>query len=294
MRKWMKERRSKTKDLSFRVPRAEPNLELLRGNRIECTVTAVGHSTFLIQAGGLNIVTDPVWAERMGFGRRLSAPGLRIEDVPPVDVVLISHGHYDHLDAGSLRRLPGDWTALVPEGLGRWFRRRGYRRVTELSWWEETAIGGVRFAFVPAKHWTRRTPWDTNTSHWGGWVVSPETGGRLYFAGDSGYWPGFGEIGERYPGIDVALLPIGAYEPEWFMSSSHMTPEEAVRVFTEIGAATFVPMHYDTFHLADDTPREALDRLFAEWARRGLASERLKVPALGETLLWYSRDESIM
>ncbi|WP_199615407.1 MBL fold metallo-hydrolase [Paenibacillus alkalitolerans] len=293
LRRWRRERREKVKDLSYRVPNVEPNVEWLRGNRSECSVTAVGHATFLIQTGGLNVITDPVWAERMGFERRLSPPGLKLDEIPPIDVVLISHGHYDHLHLGSLRRLPGDFTAFVPEGLGRWFRRRGFRRVREFSWWEEASVENVSFAFVPAKHWTRRTPWDTNTSHWGGWVISGGNS-RLYFAGDSGYWSGFAEIGERFPGIDLALLPIGAYEPEWFMSESHMSPEEAVRVFADVGARTFVPMHYDTFRLADDTPREALQRLEAEWKRRGLAKDKLWVLPLGETRLWYSPDITIM
>jgi L-ascorbate metabolism protein UlaG (beta-lactamase superfamily) len=293
LRRWREERRLKRKDLSYRVPSVAPDVERLRANRTECTVTAVGHATFLIQAGGLNVVTDPVWAERMGFERRLVPPGLKLDELPPIDVVLISHGHYDHLHLGSLRRLPGDFLALVPEGLGRWFRRRGFPRVREFCWWEEASIEGVSFVFVPAKHWTRRTPWDMNTSHWGGWVISCGDA-RLYFAGDSGYWGGIKEIGERFPGIDVALLPIGAYEPEWFMRDSHMSPEEAVQAFTDIGAGAFVPMHYGTFRLADDTPREALDRLTAEWRRRGLAADRLWVMPLGETRLWSSRDKTIM
>ncbi|HZG77633.1 MAG TPA: MBL fold metallo-hydrolase, partial [Paenibacillus sp.] len=182
LRRWQKERRAKKKDLSYQVPRAEPDLELLHGNRTEPTLTFVGHSTFLIQLGGLNIVTDPVWAKTMGFQPRLAAPGVAIEALPPIDVVLLSHAHYDHLHLGSLRRLPGDFVALVPDGLAAWFRRRGFRRVEELSWWSETQVGGVTFGFVPAKHWTRRTPWDTNTSHWGGWVMRHEAD-CLYSAG---------------------------------------------------------------------------------------------------------------
>lgn len=293
IRRWQKERSGKKKDLSFVVPGVEPDIPWLRQNRSVPSLTFIGHSTFLIQLGGLNIVTDPVWAGWMGFARRLSSPGLPIDALPPIDVVLISHGHYDHLDLGSLRRLPGDFTALVPEGLGTWFRRRGFRRVEELPWWSETAVQDVTFGFVPAKHWTRRTPWDTNTSHWGGWVL--RCGGDcLYFAGDSGYDAGLKEIGERYRGIRVALLPIGAYEPEWFMGDAHMTPEEAVQTLLDIGAGIFVPMHYGAFRLADDTPKEALDRLYAEWDRRGLPKERLWVPPHGKTVLWSAAETSIM
>ncbi|HZG58420.1 MBL fold metallo-hydrolase [Paenibacillus sp.] len=294
LRQWRKERSAKTKDLSYRVPSVEPDVAFLAANRTKPTVTFVGHATFLVQLGGLNIVTDPVWAARMGFQPRLSPPGIPIELLPPIDVVLLSHAHYDHLHLGSLRRLPGDFVCLVPEGLARWFRRRGFARVKELSWWEETSVGGATFAFVPARHWTRRTPWDTNTSHWGGWVMR-HGAGTLYFAGDSGYdAPRFREIGERYGDIRVALLPIGAYEPEWFMGGSHMTPEEAVQTFLDVGGDIFMPMHYDAFRLADDTPKEAVDRLLAAWDRAGLPRERLWIAPLGNTRLWSADETTIM
>lgn len=285
MRQWQKERRSKKKDFSFSVPRVEPDLAFIASNRKQSAVTFIGHSTFLVQLGGLNIVTDPVWATTMGLGKRLTPPGVPIENMPPIDVVVLSHAHYDHLHLGSLRRLPGDFTMLVPEGLGGWMKRKGFPRVEEFSWWTEKRIGEVTFGFVPAKHWTRRTPWDMNTSHWGGWVMQHEQD-CLYFAGDSGYDELFLEIGKRYKQISVALLPIGAYEPEWFMRDSHMSPEEAVQTFLDIKAKTFVPMHYDAFHLADDTPKEALDRLLAEWQRRELPAERLWTMELGRTQIW--------
>lgn len=289
LRKWQKERRLKKKDLSYTVPRVEPDVALLSDNREKPTVTFIGHSTFLVQLGGLNIVTDPVWATRMGLGARLSPPGVPIKALPPIDVVLLSHAHYDHLHLGSLRSLPGDFVLLVPEGLGGWLRRKGFRHVEELSWWSEKHIGGVTFGFVPAKHWTRRTPWDTNTSHWGGWVMHHGLD-CLYFAGDSGYDAIFREIGKRYSDIRVALIPIGAYEPEWFMRDSHMTPEEAVQTFIDVGGSIFVPMHYDAFRLADDTPQEALDRLLAEWERRGLPMEQLWTMELGKTRVWSAEE----
>ncbi|MHA7963256.1 MBL fold metallo-hydrolase [Paenibacillus sp. CAU 1782] len=284
-RQWQKERRAKKKDLSYIIPRVKPDLELLSANKTEPTVTFIGHSTFLIQLGGLNIVTDPVWANRMGMGARLAKPGIAIKDLPPIDVVVLSHAHYDHLHLGSLRRLPGDFILLVPEGLQSWFRRKGFDRVQEFSWWDDKNVGGVTFGFVPAKHWTRRTPWDTNTSHWGGWIM---TYGEdcLYFAGDSGYDDIFVRIGEKYPHISVALIPIGAYEPEWFMGNSHMTPEQAIQTFDDVKGQVFIPMHYDAFHLADDTPKEALDRLLAEWKRRELPDQKLWMMELGRTMKW--------
>ena len=293
LRRWRNERRLKVKDFSWTVPQyPDKDPEFLRRNREISTVTWIGHSTFLLQLSGLNIVTDPVWAERMGLDRRLAPPGLALSELPPIDAVVLSHGHYDHLHFGSLRRLPGHPLYLVPAGLAGKFRRKGLTPVEELDWWESFLFQGVRFHFVPAQHWTRRTLFDMNRSHWGGWVLEeeaasegrrPEDSRALYFAGDSGYFRGFREIGERFR-IGAALMPIGAYEPEWFMGPQHVTPEEAVQAFLDAGAEEFVPMHYGAFRLADDTPREALDRLLAEWRRLGLPPERLHVLQHGQTL----------
>lgn len=282
---WRKERAAKQKDLSFTVPRAERiDIPFLQQNRTETTITWIGHSTFLIQTGGLNVLTDPVWAARMGFEKRLSEPGIPIRDMPEIDVVLISHGHYDHLDFRSLKRLKGNPLCLVPSGLSTLMKRKGMRRAAEYEWWEQERIGNTTFTFVPAQHWVRRTLWDTNRSHWGGWIVRTEHRKTIYFAGDSGYFRGFKEIGEKFS-IDYALLPIGAYEPEWFMSAQHVTPEEAVTAFIDLRAKQFIPMHYGAFRLADDTPKEALDRLTAEWNRRRLPEQQLKILRLGEVFI---------
>jgi len=309
LREWRKERRGKVKDLTYVVPQA-PNKELafLQTNRQAKTITWIGHSSFLIQFGGLNILTDPVWSKTMGFDRRLSDPGLAIEQLPPIDIVLISHGHYDHLDLPTLRQLKrrGPFRVLAPAGLGDWFKRKGFADCIEKEWWGLETIAGVNFHFVPAQHWTRRSLLDTNTSHWGGWVIAPagveqggagadgresecmgdQTGGTseaIYYAGDSGYFRGFGLIGERFR-IQAALMPIGAYEPEWFMRVQHVSPEEAVQAFLDTRAELFVPMHYGAFRLADDTPKEALDRLDQAWGAHGLPAERLQKLLLGETL----------
>ncbi len=289
-RRWQKERRRKQKDLSYQVPHVNTQEhKQLHTNRSRTLLAWVGHSTFVIQQNGLTIVTDPVWAARMGTAKRLTAPGIVIDDMPNVDVVLISHGHYDHLHFPSIRKLKGNPHFFVPVGLGRLFFRKGYQHVTEFSWWEEKQYNGVTFTFVPAQHWTRRTLFDMNTSHWGGWVIQADNKPTFYFAGDSGYFRGFREIGERFS-IDYALLPIGAYEPEWFMGPQHVTPEEAVQAFLDCKATTFIPMHYGAFRLADDTPKEALDRLLAEWKRRHLEDERLKYLKLGEVLDCDFRD----
>lgn len=289
-RQWREERRRKKKDYSYVIPNKPPQLDYLHQNRVETTMTWIGHSTFLIQYQGLNLVTDPVWAMRMGFQRRLCEPGVPIDKLPRIDVILISHSHYDHMHMASIRRLYGsDTTILVPVGLGRKMRRKGFHRVQEMSWWEKARIGEVDISFVPTQHWTRRTPFDTNTSHWGGYVLEPvqtKAEGKppiIYFAGDSGYFRGFAEIGSRYE-IDVALLPIGAYEPEWFMTSQHTTPEEALQAFVDVRGKLMIPMHYGTFRLADDTAREALDRLEADRKRREIPEDKVRLLHHGETL----------
>lgn len=285
-KQWREERRKKRKDYSYIIPNSPPLLEYLLENRSETSTTWIGHSTFLIQYEGLNIVTDPVWASRMGFQRRLGSPGIPIEKVPRIDIILISHSHYDHMHISSIRRLYGtDTTLIVPMGLRRKLERKGFRRIHELSWWEHLSIGNVKISFVPTQHWTRRTLFDTNTSHWGGYVLESVEGEEqvIYFAGDSGYFKGFTDIGERYD-IDIALLPIGAYEPEWFMTSQHTTPEEALQAFIDVKAKLMIPMHYGTFRLADDTAREALDRLEEERKRLGIPEEAISILLHGETL----------
>lgn len=282
LRQWQKERKAKVKDFSYTVEQSPAKVpDYLRSNREEVSITWIGHSTFYLQVGGLNIWTDPVFANRMGFAKRLAGPGYLPEELPNADVVLISHGHYDHLDYPSLRRLQGDPLFLVPVGLGAAFRRKGYR-AEEFGWWQECELQGVKLTFVPAQHWVRRGPFDMNTSLWGGWMIEG-AGGSVYFAGDSGYFQGFKEIGDRFD-IDYALMPIGAYEPEWFMRMQHVSPEEAVQAHLDVKAKYMVPMHYGAYALADDTPREALDRVLAEWERLGLEKDTLKVMKLGETL----------
>ncbi|CAM3909499.1 MBL fold metallo-hydrolase [Lederbergia lenta] len=281
---WRRERKAKQKDLSFQVPTAdEIEVEFLQSNRTISTITWIGHSTFLIQLNGKNILTDPIWANRLGLDKRLSPPGLKIRDLPPIDFVVISHSHYDHLHYSSLKSLNGEPTFFVPIGLGNWFKRKGFRKTVEFSWWEEHEVAGLQFTFTPAQHWTKRTLTDTNRSHWGGWVIQDCSKQTIYFAGDSGYFKGFQEIGKKYD-INYCLMPIGAYEPEWFMAAQHVSPEEAIKAFVDTQAQTMIPMHYGAYRLADDTPKEALDRLLAEWKKQKLTDERLEVLKIGETL----------
>lgn len=283
--RWQRERSAVSKELTYSVPHC-PNkeIEFLKENRSEGSLTWIGHATFLIQVGGLNILTDPVWSDRMGLQKRLAGPGIPLDHLPPIDIVVISHNHYDHLDFWTVSKLKGNPLCLVPQGLASLFKSKGLSRVVELCWWEERILESVELVFVPAQHWSKRGLWDTNASHWGGWLIKEKTASSfIYFVGDSGYFRGFREIGRKYP-IDYMLAPIGAYAPEWFMHIQHVTPEEAVQAFLDAKAENFVPMHYDAFRLGDDTPYEAVTRLKAHWEKQNLDSTGLKIMSLGETL----------
>lgn len=272
-----------------RIP-VERRPELPRARGGETVVTWVGHATYVIQLGGLTVLTDPVWSRRIpGVRPRLTPTGVEWDGLPPVDAVVISHNHYDHLDAPTIRRLPRTTPLLVPANLAWWFRRRGFRDVTDLDWWEfrdiagGPAAGGVRFDFVPAHHWSRRSLTDTNKSLWGGWMLTGPDGARVYFAGDTGYGHWFRQIGDRFPGIDLALLPVGAYEPEWFMQPVHLNPEEAVRACHDVGAKRMAPMHWGTFVLSSEPVIEPWERTLAAWAAAGRSRADLWDLAIGES-----------
>ena len=257
-------------------------------------VTFVGQATFLLTTASGRILTDPIFSDRaspLGFAgpKRVRAPGLALDALPPIDLVLLSHNHYDHMDLPSLRRLTaGPRRPPILTGLGNagYLAGKGVPGATELDWWDETTLRpGLRATFVPAQHWSSRTPFDRRRTLWGGFVLEID-GVRLYFCGDSGYCPWFSLIRERCGPPDVALLPIGAYEPRWFMGPQHMNPEEAVRAHREVGAHRSVGMHFGTFQLTDegiDAPVEALDA-----ARReaGLDADVFTTLDIGETRLF--------
>jgi len=281
-RRWQKERKNNKKDLSIQIEQAPvKETDQLNSNHTNASITWIGHSTFLIQMNGLNMMTDPVWANRMGFQKRLTKPGIALDDLPEMDVVFISHGHYDHLDFPTIKKLKGNPTYYVPIGLGPAFKKRGYEKVIESNWYDSFEQHNITFSFVPAQHWTKRTLTDTNTSHWGGWIMENKEH-SIYFVGDTGYFRGFQEIAKKF-NIQTVLMPIGAYEPEWFMQVSHINPEDAVKAFLELKGKTFIPMHYGTYRLADDTGPEAMARLDAEWSRLQLDASQLKKMLIGET-----------
>lgn len=278
-------------------PLAESDVARPRAPVDEVRITWVGHASFLVQAGGLNLLTDPVWSRRASPLRwagpaRFVPPGIAWEALPPIDAVLLSHDHYDHLDDDTVRRLHarfgGGLRWLAPLAYREWLGARGITGVTELDWWDETTLeghgGALRAVCLPAQHWTRRGLREFNDRLWGSWMLATPSGRRVYFAGDSGYWPGFREIGERFGPLDAALVPIGAYEPRWFMRAAHMNPEEAVRTYLDLGGAgLFAGMHWGTFRLTDEDPLEPPVRTRAAWAEAGLPAERLWIPRHGET-----------
>jgi L-ascorbate metabolism protein UlaG (beta-lactamase superfamily) len=275
---------------SFPLAAGDP--EALRANRAEPTVTWVGHSTFLVQLDGVNVLTDPQWSERaspLAFAgpRRLVPPGLAFEALPPIHAVVISHDHYDHLDLATVRRLAAVHRPrfFVPLGMKAWFAANGIAEVDELDWWDDRVERGVRITCLPVRHWAQRSPWDLNRRLWAGWSIAGPSR-RFLFAGDTAWDEGFAEVGARLGPFDLTAVAIGAYLPPSVMRSSHTTPEEALRIFDDVRGRRFVAMHWGTFDLGDEPLDEPPRRLMAEAARRGLDADTVWVLRHGETRRW--------
>jgi L-ascorbate metabolism protein UlaG (beta-lactamase superfamily) len=275
--KWMMNRKPGPWPKWIDEPTGAPPPERVIGEGIRATF--VGHSSLLIQTGGVNILCDPVWSMRASpfswIGpRRHRAPGIRFEDLPPIDVVLQSHDHYDHLDIPTQRRSASQWQPkfVVPLGLRSRFKKHNIsavEKISELDWWQSVAISEkLKITCVPARHFSGRGLRDRNKTLWCGYVIEGP-GGVIYFAGDTGYGSHFGEIRRRFPQIRLAFLPIGAYLPEWFMGPVHVSPADAVRAHEELGAATSIAIHFGTFHLADDAEAQPAREL-----REALASRK--------------------
>ncbi|HNS96543.1 MAG TPA: MBL fold metallo-hydrolase [Polyangiaceae bacterium] len=242
-------------------------------------LTWLGHASWLVQLDGLSLLIDPVFSRSIGPGiaRNVPAP-LAAHELPGIAAQLVTHNHRDHLDLPSLRAVGSP----IITGPGHRALFGTAVETTELDWWEATDLGPVRITFVPAQHWSRRGLWDANRGLWGGFVVRGSSA-TIYHAGDSAWFDGFSGIGKRFSDIDAALLPIGAYDPPWFMQKQHVSPEQAVRAFEELGARYFVAMHWGTFKLSDEPLDEPPLRLEKEWERRGFAREFLCIPAQGQT-----------
>ncbi|MDQ3208535.1 MAG: MBL fold metallo-hydrolase [Gemmatimonadota bacterium] len=256
----------------------------------EVAVTFVGHATFLIQSAAANVLIDPVYYERaspvrFAGPRRVRAPGVRFDDLPPISLVLLSHNHYDHCDIGTLRLLDRRFhpTYVTPLGNGRLLRSAGIRQVEELDWWDSATTAPLPVTLTQAQHFSARGPFDRNRALWGGFLI--EIGGqRILHAGDSGYGPHFTEIAARLAPIDLALVPIGAYEPRWFMKDIHMNPAEAVQAHLDLGARRSIAMHFGTFQLTAEGIDDPVRELAAAWRERGVPAEQFQAIEVGESL----------
>lgn len=251
-------------------------------------VTFVNHATFLLQVDGLNVLTDPVWGARTSPVRwagpkRFRPPGIRFSDLPPIDLVLLSHDHYDHLCEETMRRLAAAHRPAVVTGLGNGalLRAFGVERAVELDWWDAAELAGARVTFTPAQHFSGRGLTDRDRTLWGAFVLETPSA-RIYFGGDTGMGPHFAETRARLGAPDLALLPIGAYRPAWFMSRVHVSPAEAVEAARRLEARISVATHFGTFALADDGMEEPVEDLRAALAALGDAAPEFWVLAEGE------------
>jgi L-ascorbate metabolism protein UlaG (beta-lactamase superfamily) len=240
-------------------------------------VTWLGHASWLVQLDGISILVDPVFGTKIShvIPRNVGVP-LSVEKLPPIAATLVTHGHYDHLDTPSVNAVGS--RVILGTGLGKSISLP----YTELGWWDAERLSDtVRVSFVPSQHWHRRGLFDVNDALWGGFVIEGSKS-RVYHAGDTAYFEGFSEIGKRYGPVDAALLPIGAYDPAWFMEKQHMNPEQATQAFVDLQARQFFAMHWGTYKLTDEPLDEPPQRLRAEWLLRKLPAEQMHILAVGE------------
>jgi len=271
------------------APWVAADYELIHEDSVRPRLTWIGHSGFLVTLGGASFLIDPVFTGRVGgVYRRFCPPGLVPSKLPKIEAMLITHNHYDHLDTAAVRALHPSVPLVVPKGLGSWLVSRG-RNVEELGWWESITIGRLEVTMVPARHWSRRRISDTNRSWWGGYVIRAGDH-AVYHAGDTAWFAGFDEIGRRLGSLSAAMLPIGGYDPAWFMEYHHLNPEQAGQAWIELGAEVLVPMHWGSFRLTDEPLSEPRQRLLDWWAGNVNADDpRLADLAVGETLVLGGR-----
>ena len=279
---------------AYDFPLSENDPEFLQSNETCTTLTWIGHATVLIQVDGKNILTDPHFSERASpvqwaGPKRAVPPGISLHELPVIHMVLISHDHYDSLDKESIRMLRarrgGDHTVFfVPLGLKGWFEHLGVQNVMELDWWDRQERIGLEVVAVPLRHWSKRSLFSRNETLWAGWaVLSPRF--RFLFVGDSGYGAMFQSIGEALGPFDLAAIPIGAYEPRWFMRTHHMNPEEAVQVHLDVRSRKSLAIHWGTFVLTDEPLDRPPEELEEAKKRAGIADEAFVVLKHGETMV---------
>lgn len=282
--RWRRDRKALIREHEARgesLPRPSANgLKLLQS--AEDTITWSGHASVVTRLDGRTVLSDPVWSNRIALIVRRMTPAVPAwKDVPSPDLVTISHNHYDHLDASTMKRVRKETPVAVPRGVGAWFRGRGFKHVHEFAWWETRDIGGLRVSFVPSRHFSGRTLWDRNKSLFGGWVLEG-TQRRVYHSGDTGYFRGFAEIADRFGTLDAACLPIGAYLPRWLMQEVHTTPDEAAQAFVDLKARRLLPIHWGTFRLSDEAMDDPPKEVRAALEKRGVKAESLLLGDLGD------------
>jgi len=255
----------------------------------EIIVTWIGHASFLVQLGNFALLIDPVYATHcaplpLPSLRRLQAPGVAWDDLPPIDAILITHNHYDHLDQGVVKKLANRAHFIVPDGLEKWMRKKQVQQVTPVAWWQQvTLCNEIKITSCPAQHFSARSPFDRNQSHWCGWMIEWR-GKKIYHTGDSGYCPHFREIGEKFSPIDLAMIPIGAYAPRCVMKPMHMNPEEATLVHKEIHSQLSLAHHWGTFRLTAEPIMEPVRLLKESQKKHGIPEKTFRVLAIGESV----------
>jgi len=286
------------------LPPGEPRIVRPRVPVEEFRATWVGHSSVFLQMGGVNILFDPMWSRRcfpvQWLGpKRIVPPGVALEELPPIDVVLQSHDHYDHLDRNSVVRIRDLWgdrvTWVTPLAYRSWYGGLGIRRVVELDWWQSTSVvtegGEIEVSAVASRHWTRRGLLG-NRRLWASYAVRAPGGHSALLIGDSGYFPEMEAIGEHFGPFDLCGIPIGAYDPRWFMKVAHMCPEESVKTYMDVGGqGVMLPLHWGTFRLTDEDMLEPPVRLQAAWDEAGLPAADLWRPRHGDTRVIASANE---
>jgi N-acyl-phosphatidylethanolamine-hydrolysing phospholipase D len=315
--KWQAWRAGHPRPPAQPIPVVAPDLAGVHANAqaglgMQPAATWIGHITVLVQIGGLNILTDPVFSERcspvqFAGPKRHTPPGIALSQLPHIDVVLLSHNHYDHMDEASIRALArqagGQPLFITPLVHRKWLQRWGVHKLVELDWWDEHVLPATAqhqrtvVTLTPAQHWSARTATDALRSLWGGFAVC-NAQAHLFFAGDTAYSPDFKDIRQHFArahtpeqggGFDLALLPIGAYEPRWFMKDQHVNPEEAVKIFHDLGCKRAMAVHWGCFQLTDEALDEPPRALRTALHAAQLAAERFAVLAVGETMRWAPR-----
>ena len=295
--KWRLKRRSQIivcgQDYNF-TP-AQNNAAFLQSNHKLNTLTWIGHATVLLQMEGKNILTDPHFSTyasplRLAGLQRVVPPGLSLKELPKIDMVVISHDHYDSLDTQTIEKLYDleqgkETTFFVPLGVKRWFNRRGIRRVVELDWWESHGQEKFKITAVPAQHWSKRSLFFKNKTLWAGWVVQTKDF-NFFFAGDTGYSPIFREIGRKLGPFDLSAIPIGAYEPRWFMQHHHVSPEEALQIHLDVASKKSVAIHWGTFVLTDEPLDEPPERLKTALKKKQTPDDVFLAIKHGETIIF--------